>query len=210
MQTLVLLGDSILDNNPYVRPAPDTATHLRSLLGIGWTVELLAQDGSTIADIPIQLKQLPHPTTCAILSVGGNDAIEHIGLLDRSASRAADILEPLVSIGETFRRRYDDVVASISSKVVRLILCTIYEPPLIDSQTARLARVPLAILNDQIIRTAAERRLDVLELRAVCTSPDDFVKEIEPSPQGARKIAVSLAAAITAPMDAKVGRLFAV
>jgi hypothetical protein len=207
--TLALLGDSILDNQPYVEPAPDTAAHLRGLLGASWSVELLARDGATMADLPYQLRHLPRPTTCAVLSIGGNDALEHISLLGQSVSRAADILGPLADIGSAFRERYEPLVTQIRGQVERLIVCTIYEPPLIDQFTARMATVPLAILNDQIIRTAAEQRLDVLELRSVCTDPADFVQDIEPSPEGARKIARSLAAAILAPRDAPFGRIFA-
>ena len=44
---------------------------------------------------------------------------------------------------------------------------------------ARLARVPLTLLNDQIIRIASTCRVDVLDLRTVCTRPSDFVKDIE-------------------------------
>jgi hypothetical protein len=209
-KTVALLGDSILDNSPYVRPEADSAEHLRRLLGNSWTVELLARDGATMADVPFQLKHLPDATSCAVLSVGGNDAIEHVGLLEQVTTSAADILGPMVAIGQSFRERYDPLVGAITNRVARLILCTIYEPPLADPLFARLAVVPLAVLNDQIIRTAAERRLDVIELRSVCTSPADFVREIEPSPQGAKKIAISLAAAITAPVDARVCRLFAV
>jgi hypothetical protein len=58
---------------------------------------------------------------------------------------------------------------------------------------AELARVPLALLNDRIVRTASRLGLDVLELRSICTDPADFVKQIEPSPQGAEKIANAIA-----------------
>lgn len=207
-KTLALLGDSILDNQLYVDPAPDTAEHLRGLLGAEWSVELLARDGATIMDVPFQLKHLPHPTTCAILSIGGNDALEHIGLLGQSVLRAADVLGPLADIGNAFRERYEPLVVGIRERVERLILCTIYEPPLVDQFTARLATVPLAILNDRIIRTAADQGLDVVELRSVFTGLEDFVQDIEPSAEGARKLALSLAGAITAPRDAAVGRIF--
>lgn len=42
MKTLVLLGDSILDNAPYGRPEPDTTTHLQRLLP-EWDATSLAQ-----------------------------------------------------------------------------------------------------------------------------------------------------------------------
>ncbi|HJU64384.1 MAG TPA: SGNH/GDSL hydrolase family protein [Gemmatimonadaceae bacterium] len=209
MPSVVLLGDSILDNRPYVGAAADTAEHLRGLLGGGWTVELLARDGALMADVPRQLGQVQRGTACAVLSVGGNDALQHIGLLGCRASSAVDILEPLAELATGFRAEYESVVAAALPVVERLVLCTIYEAPLADRAMARLATVPLAVLNDQILRVAAERRLDVVELRAVCTEPSDFVLEIEPSAQGARKIATALVAALTARPDIRVGRLFA-
>jgi hypothetical protein len=42
-QTLVLLGDSILDNNPYTRPRPDTTAHLQRLLP-DWSVQRCAME----------------------------------------------------------------------------------------------------------------------------------------------------------------------
>jgi hypothetical protein len=59
--------------------------------------------------------------------------------------------------------------------------------------------VPLAIFNDRIIRTAGRHGVDVLDLRSVCTEPSHFVLEIEPSAQGARKIAEAIAAVIKGP-----------
>jgi hypothetical protein len=58
---------------------------------------------------------------------------------------------------------------------------------------AKLARVPLAVLNDRIMRIAARLGLDVLDLRSICTEPSDFVLQIEPSAKGAAKIARAIA-----------------
>lgn len=88
----------------------------------------------------------------------------------------------------------------------RLVVCTIYEPPLENPELARLAQVPLAIFNDRIIRIASRLGVDVLDLRSVCTEPDDFVLEIEPSAEGARKIAGAIAEVVRKPGSA--GRLY--
>jgi hypothetical protein len=67
--------------------------------------------------------------------------------------------------------------------------------------------MPLGILNDRIIQVASHRRLDVLDLRAVCTEESDFVCQIEPSAQGAAKIAMAIAAIVQgdgASMSARV------
>jgi hypothetical protein len=191
--TVVLLGDSILDNEPYTHPEPDTAGHLRRLLDASWHVELLACDGATMTDVPLQVRRLPKTVTCAVLSIGGNDAIRHIDLLERSAESSAEVLEELGTIAEQFGARYRELVQAVSRQVRRLVLCTIYEPPMFDPKTARLVRVPLSLLNDRIIRTGAGLGLDVLDLRSVCTRPSDYVRAIEPSPAGAAKIARAVA-----------------
>src|SRR5919107_4681317 len=91
-RTLVLLGDSILDNASYTRPAPDTAHHLRQRLGADWRVELLARDGACIPDVRFQLAALPGRVDCTVLSIGGNDATQHLDLLERRVSSSAEVL----------------------------------------------------------------------------------------------------------------------
>lgn len=103
-RTMVLLGDSILDNAPYTGKAPDTTHHLQNALGPSWTVQRLAQDGVTIAD--------------------------------------------------RFEANYVQLAPGIANRTPRLVLCTVYEPPLLDAVTARLARVPLGVLNDRITQIA--------------------------------------------------------
>ncbi|HEU6451539.1 MAG TPA: GDSL-type esterase/lipase family protein [Gemmatimonadaceae bacterium] len=193
---LVLFGDSILDNAPYTGALPDTTTHLRRLLP-GWSVDLLAQDGAAMADIPFQLHDLRAPVSVAVLSVGGNDAVEHVGLLEPRTIDSAQLLRELLHVADDFQERYESVARDVAAVAERTIVCTIYEVQLEPRPYAELARVPLALLNDRIVRTAGRLGLDVLELRSVCTDPADFVKQIEPSPQGAEKIANAVAGLVT-------------
>lgn len=191
-QTVLLLGDSILDNQPYTRGEPDTATHLRSLLGARWTVELLARDGATMSDMSSQLGRIPARDAVAFVSIGGNDLTQHLGLLTRTTSAEA-VLGELLEIADRFSLRYDEVARCVAAAVERTVLCTIYEVQLEPRPFAELVRVPLGVLNDRIIRIAGRLGLEVLELRDVCTAPSDFVMQIEPSAQGARKIADGIA-----------------
>lgn len=113
-QTLVLLGDSILDNAPYTGPEPDSTEHLQRLLP-GWSVQRLAQDGATMADIQSQLRKLPDHTSSAVLSIGGNDAVEHIGLLTTPASNSADVLRDLLDMSSDFASRYATTARSVET-----------------------------------------------------------------------------------------------
>src|SRR5687768_10561014 len=54
MYHIVLVGDSILDNNAYVASGQAVIDHLREMLPAGWKATLLAVDGSTISDIHSQ------------------------------------------------------------------------------------------------------------------------------------------------------------
>jgi len=190
--TLVLFGDSILDNAPYTRAQPDSTEHLRRLLP-EWSVHRLARDGAKMADIASQLGRLGSGASVAVLSVGGNDAVAHIGLLEPRPVSSTELLSELLRIADNFGAQYEAVARSLAAVADRAVVCTIYEAQLEPRPYAQLARVPLALLNDRIIRTAARLGLEVLELRSVCTDPEDFVMQIEPSAQGAEKIARAIA-----------------
>jgi hypothetical protein len=192
MRHIALIGDSILDNSPYTAPEPDTTDCLQRSLGTGWSVELLARDGSTMSDLRFQFANIRKGAEIAVLSIGGNDAIAHIQVLDQPATGSAVVLDELATIVEEFGVNYRRALADLLPRVRRLIVCTIYEPPLHNPTTARLAKVPLSLINDRIIREANRVGVDVIDLRTVCTDAADFVKEIEPSGIGARKIAAAI------------------
>ena len=206
--SVVLLGDSILDNAPYTRPEPDTTAHLIGLLGSEWSVERLARDGATMSEVSLQLQKLHAKPFRAVLSIGGNDAIAHIGLLERRATSAADVLDELLVIADAFERQYETVARSVTDHACGTVLCTIYEVPIEPPVFARLARVPLALLNDRIVRVGARLGADILELRSVCKDPGDFVHQIEPSPRGAAKIAGAIAGILRGAPEPRSGRVF--
>ena len=59
MRVAALLGDSTLDNAPYVGGEPDVIAALTRLLPVGYDAALLAVDGNVIADIAAQLAKAP-------------------------------------------------------------------------------------------------------------------------------------------------------
>lgn len=61
-----------------------------------------------------------------------------------------------------------------------------------------MSSVGLMMFNDVIVRRAVERRLDVIELRAICTALGDYANPIEPSGRGGLKIARAVAKAVGA------------
>jgi len=207
MPTLALIGDSILDNAPYTRPEPDTTSHLQRLLP-DWSIERFARDGATIGDLGFQLRQVENRPAVGVLSIGGNDAVEHIGLLDRRTTSSAATLEELLSIATDFGERYQPAARAVIDRCDRVVLCTIYEVQLQPARYAQLARVPLAVLNDRIIQIGSRLGVDVLDLRTVCTDPADFVRQIEPSARGAKKIAQAIAGVVRDGAGLTSGRVF--
>jgi hypothetical protein len=193
---IVLLGDSIFDNAAYVAGGPDVVEQLRQKLPPGWRATLRAVDGAVATAVPRQLEEVPRDASHLVLSVGGNDALSHIDLLDRPARSFTEVLEALATVGEEFEHRYVRTVDAVLGLCLPLVICTIYDGNLEDPRRRRSARAALTVFNDVILRCASARRLPVIELRQVCTEPGDYANPIEPSVQGGRKIADAVLKAI--------------
>jgi hypothetical protein len=189
---IVLLGDSIFDNAAYTRGAPDVATHLQRLLPSGWRATSLAVDGATTADLQSQLRRLPAEATHLAIAIGGNDALQNSDLLSLRVTSSAQALEVFAERVAAFDRAYRDAVRAAVAPGRPTAVCTIYNGAL-EPDRARIARVALALFNDVILRTAIELHLDAIELRSLCTEPDDYANPIEPSGKGGLKIAGAIA-----------------
>ena len=189
MPHVVLLGDSVFDNGAYVHGGPDVVRQLRRLLPHEWKATLCAVDGASIADVPHQLARIPAGATHLVLSVGGNDALGHVDVLERRASSWREVLDGLADMGARFERRYRDLLLQVLARDLPVVLCTIYFPRFPDADVQRRASTALATFNDAILRTAFERGLPVIDLRLVCTDDVDYANPIEPSERGGEKIA---------------------
>src|SRR5262245_43008437 len=112
MPHLVLIGDSILDNGAYTRGGPDVVSQVRGLLPRDWEATLRAVDGSTTDDVVRQLARLPKDTTHLVLSVGGNNALMHLDMLESPVSSMAKSIEALADIASDFEVRYRLVITA--------------------------------------------------------------------------------------------------
>lgn len=68
-------------------------------------------------------------------------------------------------------------------------VCTIYNPNFPDRAFQRISVTGLSVFNDVIIRQACMAGVAILDLRLICTSPEDYANPIEPSVRGGDKIA---------------------
>lgn len=194
MGHVVLLGDSILDNAAYVRGRPAVIEQVRDRLPEGWKATLNARDGSVIADVPRQLGRLPGDASHLVVSVGGNDLLGEIGILQGSAATVGDGLRQLAEVRDGFASDYRRMLETVRARSLPAAVCTIYNPCSADER--REAVAALALFNDCIVQHAREFRLPVIELRAVCTTVEDYANEIEPSSAGGAKIAQAICALV--------------
>jgi lysophospholipase L1-like esterase len=193
---VVLLGDSIFDNAAYVGGGPDVVAQLRPVLH-GWSATLCAVDGAVVADVERQLARLPRDATHLVISVGGNDALGHVDLLNRPARSAAEVLGQLADAAAAFETRYRRMLATVLSRRLPVTVCTIYNGNFPDRLTQRLASTALTVFNDAILRAAIKTRTAVVDLRLVCDEAADYANPIEPSVCGGAKIAQAVARAVT-------------
>ena len=194
MGHVVLLGDSIFDNQAYVAAGePAVIAQLQVRLPEGWQATLLAVDGSVTTDIPQQLEGLPADATHLVVSVGGNDALQHIDMLYDAAHSVAEVYDRVAAIGERFERDHRRMLAAVRARHLPTAACTVYFPNFPDPAVQRLAVTGVTVFNDSILRVAFESGLPVLDLRLICTSPSDYANAIEPSAAGGAKIADAIA-----------------
>jgi hypothetical protein len=188
MPHVVLLGDSIFDNAAYVGGGPDVIRQLREALPAGSTATLGAVDGAVTGSVPRQAAQLPPGASHLVVSVGGNDALRHVGVLEDASRSIADALNRLAGIGEGFERDYRAMLDAVLARGLPTALCTIYDPRYPDPRLQRLAMTALTLFNDVITRQAFGRGLPLIDLRLVCNEDTDYANPIEPSSRGGQKI----------------------
>lgn len=196
MPHVVLLGDSIFDNAAYVAGGPDVLAHLEQRLLDGWQATLAAVDGATTEDMGIQYGRIPADATHLVLSIGGNDALMNIDILERRASSSAEVLGNLADVRDSFGQRYGAVLRELRKRELPLIVCTIYEGNFPDARMQRLSTTALTVFNDVILRAAIRSASPVIDLRLVCSEPADYANPIEPSVQGGAKIADAIVRAL--------------
>jgi hypothetical protein len=197
MNHVVLLGDSIFDNGRYVPGGPSVIEHLRRSLPGNWRASLLARDGAGTAEAGRQIDDLSADATHLVLSVGGNDALDHSSLiLQEPAGAFAEVLSRLAEIQEQFRRAYRGVLERVLGQGKPTVVCTVYDAiPGLDPAE----RTGLCLFNDIILREAFRAGVPVLDLRLVCIDAADYARSspIEPSVVGGGKIARAITRLLT-------------
>jgi hypothetical protein len=193
MSHVVLLGDSIFDNDRYVPGGPSVIEHLRRSLPKNGRATLLARDGAVASEVMGQLEKLPRDTSHLIVSVGGNDALSQaVVILYEKAESFAEVLFQLGDIREQFQMTYRRMLQGVLQANKPTVVCTIYDAI---PNLGRVEKTGLCLFNDVILLEAFRARVPVIDLRLLCTEPADYAPSspIEPSVFGGGKIARAIA-----------------
>jgi len=205
MSHLVLLGDSTLDNAAYVGAGDDVTSLVRAALPAHWTVTLLAIDGSLAADVAKQLAKIPPTATHLLVSVGGNDAILEVGILEEHAGSVAVALGKLARVRDRFARTYTKMLDTVCGVGLPTAFATIYSGDAPDAEFQERADIALTALNDCITREACTRGLPIVDLRVIFDHSEDYANPIEPGAGGGKKLARAIAK-LVAEHDFSAGR----
>ena len=184
-ESIILLGDSILKNNQYVREGNGIDDIL--IERTNEKTYCYAEDGSIIVDVYSQLDKisidLNKETTTIYISVGGNNILTHY------VDKEGDITE--TSILTKLFSSYKNLITSIQTKMNRckIVLLDIYYPQ--SSEYAKFYSI-IDEWNHMIYDYANDQQnhiSDVLKVSQLLTQHNDFSHSIEPSLQGGKKIA---------------------
>ena len=194
MNKVTLLGDSIIDNKVYVES--DELSVLEHLENISDHEFLqIALDGATTAHVlTSQLQHVTDDDTHTVLSIGGNDLLNNINFLTQDLRYSPNlVLEQLKDMLSPISKNYEAIVEKLTEFRATPLLCTIYEGDLVGSDEfdsiAESARSMISFLNDSIYRIGSRYNVDVLELREIFVTSEDYANPIEPSHKGGKKFA---------------------
>ena len=199
MNRVVLFGDSIIDNKTYVSHGEfSVLEHLENISNYEYIQ--VAYDGHTTFDV--QNKQL-HLSTIVkpshiVLSAGGNDLLQNLSYLSKGpVSNVNEAVSGIQQhIFEPLEQRFETIIEELSSQRANLLICTVYEGDLGRTDEFKdvldSSKIMVSSFNDIVYKTAKKYNADVLELREIFISSDDYANPIEPSHIGGEKLAKSI------------------
>lgn len=178
--SIVLLGDSVINNSNYVPPGKSVIDILKSK-----TTNLFnfAKDGATISDLYTQLDQVPlelnRSETYLFISAGGND------ILNKHRKLTNNEIQQLFNTYMDFLNALHERLGSVKVNILNLYLPSSADPRF------KIYRDSVQQWN-QLLKensTTIGRIYNIVDIYPLLTSADDFVKGIEPSVIASPKIA---------------------
>ena len=186
-KTIILLGDSILNNRSYVSPGDSVEELLKKRTTD--TIYNFAQDNATIHNVVQLLNQIPehlnNSNTTIFLSLGGNDIIHHYIKNSNCDLQSNSVLQSIFI-------KYEILVHMIRQKMNKshIFLLDIYYP------TNNLFQRYKPILQEwnRLLETNnninnINNNIHILKISQHLNQHQDFTNNIEPSKIGGEKIA---------------------
>jgi hypothetical protein len=180
--TIILLGDSILQNSSYVPHDKSIENIISKKLNSSY--HCYAKNNAKTYDIYSQVTNIPlelnNRYTTIFLSAGGND------ILDKYVERSDPNLNELDYLNTIFGT-YKNLVKTVKTKMnkAKLVLLDVYYP----KSTKYLPyRNIISTWNNKIYEYASKNNMEVLRISTILTKDSDFTLEIEPSETGGEKI----------------------
>jgi lysophospholipase L1-like esterase len=177
-KTIILLGDSVFNNNSYVEKGKAVNELLQKTADETTTIVCLARNDSTINNVYQQLEQvtidLNDKLTTVFLSVGGNDIMN---LQEQNL--------------DTTFEKYKTLIKAITTKLpnVKLVLLNIYYPATTSNYDSLIDKWNT---NLDLEYESNNKNIYILDLANLLKDPSDFVFDIEPSITGGEKIATKI------------------
>jgi len=175
---IVLLGDSIFQNNNYVPKSKSVEYLLKEKLSIPSLV--LAQDNAIIYDIPKQYNSMPlnlnAKTTNLYISIGGNDLLN---LYEHNNTNNSKLFN---MVWEIYKKT---ILMLIDSTQCNIILTDIYF--ITDPNYSKYIPM-IKKWNSNLYQFADQHKLNVFKISKILTQPKDFTNSIEPSVIGGNKM----------------------
>ena len=194
LHSILLMGDSILKNNSYVKYGYAVEDILR--LNTDIRFYMFAKENAKISDVYNQLQELEYidiavynnffdisndGTTLLFLSVGGNDILEYYKLNGVITSNEIN----------TIFNKYKLLITAIRNKLpyIRIKLINLYH---VNNDKYRDINQSIDLWNTLLNEYASDsnNKVDgIMDLTHLITAPDDLRQIIEPSEVGGKKIA---------------------
>lgn len=174
-KTIILLGDSVFNNNSYVEKGKAVNELLNKKADKNTTIISLARNDSTINNIYQQLENVNmdfnNKLTTVFLSVGGND------IINLQQKKLYDIIQ-----------QYNILIGAITTKLpnVKLVLLNVYYPPNVSKYDSLIDKWNT---NLELEYKYNNKNIYIFNLANLLKEPSDFVFDIEPSIIGGEKIA---------------------
>jgi lysophospholipase L1-like esterase len=174
-KTIILLGDSVFNNNSYVEKGKAVNELLQKNTDENTSIICLAINDSTINNVYQQLENvnidLNDKLITVFLSVGGNDIMK--------------IQEE--NLDDTFEK-YKTLIGAITTKLpnIKLILLNVYYPANTSKYNSLIDKWNT---NIDLEYESNNKHIYILDLASLLKDPSDFVFDIEPSITGGEKIA---------------------